>query len=77
MLISISISKEDLFLIDEYCDSIGISRSKFLVRSGLKETNTNVIKTPQQAKERITVKVPTCKHGYPVHLCKSRKCRKT
>ncbi len=37
MRISVSITKEDLQLIDDHCKSTGIKRSTFLTRSALKE----------------------------------------
>ncbi len=37
MRISVSITKEDLQLIDDHCKSMGIWRSAFLTRSALKE----------------------------------------
>ena len=37
MRINISIPKEDLELIDQYCFSTGMKRSTFLTRSALKE----------------------------------------
>ena len=41
MRISVSISKEDLQLIDEYCEVVGIPRSKFFVRCALKEVGVH------------------------------------
>ena len=41
VIITISLTKEDLYLVDEYCKGIGIPRSKFFVRSALKEVGVH------------------------------------
>ena len=41
MRINISISPEDLHLIDDYCKATGIKRSTFLTRSALKEVGVH------------------------------------
>ena len=50
MRINISITTEDLQLIDDYCNSTGIKRSTFLTRSALKE---------------VGVHEKDIEHGYP------------
>ena len=91
MIISISVSKEDLRLIDDYCSSTGIPRSRFFVKSALKEVGVH----PKDLKEPITSKsfskaiekrmkkeqkenkpIKLCKHGNMPSLCKHEKCRK-
>ena len=54
MIISVSVSKEDLHLIDEYCELIGIPRSTFFIRSALKEVgvhSTDINATYPKAEE--------------------------
>jgi len=41
MIICVSITKEDLRLVDDYCMTTGLKRSTFLTRSALKEVGVH------------------------------------
>ena len=72
MRINISISKSDLQQIDDYCERTGRTRSKFLVRSAtiaILEMESGI----ESKKEVVAKSDTTCKHGYPVNMCK--KCK--
>lgn len=67
MRVNISITKEDLFLIDEYCETIGIPRSKFFTRTALNEVGVHPkdiealhpVKSQKPQKETEEVEVAT------------------
>ncbi len=42
MIVSVSVSKENLQIIDDYCKSVGLKRSTFLTRSAIKEIKSTM-----------------------------------
>ena len=71
MRINVSITKEDLQLIDDYCTSTGIKRSTFFTRSALKEVGVHkkdIDAIYSKANDRTNFPTSKPKKKEPVHF---------